>query len=811
MSNVLSKAENLEKGNDVWCNAGEKRVVAKRVNTFKSTRVSKLRPEAAKLDLKDNNSGDMDKNVIIFPKIKKMAGSRQIHPFEKLDKEIATIAKMLSMFYRSPEAKKKFKQRKEIVDSIRQTSSLMEKLKKYQSQTGKRDLDGILSSFYFQVAKLSSTIANLEKEMKKVQQVEYIPAKNLFQSEQTLIGSEKVDNIPKLTAGSDLNFNIRIGNILRTLSTLRDSQAVEVNKLISDIERLKNNMSKEKQIEAPETENSDEAKKINHGNSNLNKKKLNCTRDHNLNENSNKDETQKEKEGLHLSQNKTEPIEENKASQDQKAPSDNWLQRGAKLSSRKEPSSSGEQEKSGSTSNSKRRRRNVSAKTRQNSIQGSSSDSWWRRGSKPSSEKDPPSSGIKGTGANTSDAESHVKIDAVAEEDSLTEKPVVDNQDKVAVTNVYVPPCRRGANYIKEEPYTGPRVIVIRQPRGPDGTKGFKKEYFQNFHETRDGIDDRSTSSGQNSVGCISSKPSSEKDPPSSGIKGTGANTSDAESHVKIDAVAEEDSLTEKPVVDNQDKVAVTNVYVPPCRRGANYIKEEPYTGPRVIVIRQPRGPDGTKGFKKEYFQNFHETRDGIDDRSTSSGQNSVGCISSKPSSEKDPPSSGIKDAGANTSDTENHVKIDAVTEEDSLMEKSVVENQDEVIDDRSTSPGRSSAGCISSKPSSEKDPPSSGIKDAGANTSDTENQVKIDPVTEEDSLMEKSVVENQDEVIDDRSTLPGRNSIGCISSEPSSEKDPPSCGIKDAGANTSDETRDGIDDRSTSPGRNSVGCISSN
>jgi hypothetical protein len=40
----------------------------------------------------------MDKKVILFSKFKKIAGSRQIYPFEKLAKEIATIAKMLSFF-----------------------------------------------------------------------------------------------------------------------------------------------------------------------------------------------------------------------------------------------------------------------------------------------------------------------------------------------------------------------------------------------------------------------------------------------------------------------------------------------------------------------------------------------------------------------------------------------------------------------------------------------------------------------------------------------------------------------------------------
>jgi hypothetical protein len=82
----------------------------------------------------------------------------------------------------------------------------------------------------------------------------------------------------------------------------------------------------------------------------------------------------------------------------------------------------------------------------------------------------------------------------------------------------------------------------------------------------------------------------------------------------------------EKSIVnnDNLDEIANSNVYVPPCRRGANYKTKEPHTGPRVIVIRQPRGPDGTKGFKKEYFQNYHQTLADVDDRSLSPERNSV-------------------------------------------------------------------------------------------------------------------------------------------------------------------------------------------
>ncbi|KAK2720596.1 hypothetical protein QYM36_004471 [Artemia franciscana] len=497
LTKVISTNENFEKEKDVECPAGEKRAVVKKVNIFKFTRISKLRPDAKKVDLENGSSGQMDEKAIILSKIEKMVGSKQLDPFEKLDDEIVTIAKILSMFYRSPEVKKRFRLRKEIMDSIRQTNSLTEKLRRYQSRVGKRDLDGILSSFYFQVAKLNSTIDNLKIEVKKMQQVECIATKNLFQSEQMLINSKKVDNIPKLTAGTDLSFNIRIDNILRLLSTFRNSQEEKMNKVISDIGRLKNEMTQEEQSKTPENKNSDESKKNNGGN--LNKKKLNHTKGHNFYENSNKNKVQGE--GLHLSQNKTEPMSENKVSQDQEAPSDNWLRRGTKLNPRKEPFSSGEQDESGRTSNSKKRRRNKSAQTRENSVQGSSSDSWWRRGPKPSSEKDPPSSGIKSAGANISNAENHVQIDAVTEKDSLMEKSIVGSPDEVTVTNVYVPPCRRGANYKKEDPYTGPRVIVIRQPRGPDGTKGFKKEYFQKFHQTCDDVVDRSKSPERNSVG----------------------------------------------------------------------------------------------------------------------------------------------------------------------------------------------------------------------------------------------------------------------------------------------------------------------
>jgi hypothetical protein len=121
-----------------------------------------------------------------------------------------------------------------------------------------------------------------------------------------------------------------------------------VNKLISDIELLKNEISKEEQNESPEKEDSDEAMKNNCGNSNFNIKKLKCTKGHNLYENSNRNEAQEE--GLPLSQNKIEPRSQNKVSQDQEAPSDNWLQYGIRLCSRKEPSSSDGNDESASSS-----------------------------------------------------------------------------------------------------------------------------------------------------------------------------------------------------------------------------------------------------------------------------------------------------------------------------------------------------------------------------------------------------------------------------------------------------------------------------
>jgi mRNA-decapping enzyme subunit 2 len=48
---------------------------------------------------------------------------------------------------------------------------------------------------------------------------------------------------------------------------------------------------------------------------------------------------------------------------------------------------------------------------------------------------------------------------------------------------------------------------------------------------------------------------------------------------------------------DNPEKIKVSKVYVPPSRRSRDCKIEE--FCPRVVVIRQPRGPDGTTGFKK--------------------------------------------------------------------------------------------------------------------------------------------------------------------------------------------------------------------
>lgn len=133
---------------------------------------SKLRHDAKKAELKNDYSGRMHKKAAVLSKTEKMGGSKQVDPFEKLHKEIVVIAEKLSMFYRSPALKKSFKLRRAIMDSIRQTNSLMEKFKTYQNQTLKRNSKGIISSFSFQIAKLNSSIVNLEKDLEKMQKVE---------------------------------------------------------------------------------------------------------------------------------------------------------------------------------------------------------------------------------------------------------------------------------------------------------------------------------------------------------------------------------------------------------------------------------------------------------------------------------------------------------------------------------------------------------------------------------------------------------------------------------------------------------------
>ncbi|XP_065580120.1 ubiquitin carboxyl-terminal hydrolase 36-like [Artemia franciscana] len=131
-----------------------------------------LRHDAKEAELKNDYSGRMHKKAAVLSKTEKMGGSKQVDPFEKLHKEIVVIAEKLSMFYRSPALKKSFKLRRAIMDSIRHTNSLMEKFKTYQNQTLKRNSKGIISSFSFQIAKLNSSIVNLEKDLEKMQKVE---------------------------------------------------------------------------------------------------------------------------------------------------------------------------------------------------------------------------------------------------------------------------------------------------------------------------------------------------------------------------------------------------------------------------------------------------------------------------------------------------------------------------------------------------------------------------------------------------------------------------------------------------------------
>ena len=155
-----------------------------RRNSVKGDVTSKLRQDAKKVELKNDYSGQTYKKATILSKIEKIAGSKQVDPFKKLDKEIVILEEKLSMLYRSPELKKSFKLRKAIMDTMRHTNSVTGKLKTYQRMLGKRKLEGIISSFNFQIAKLNSTIVNLEKDVEKVQQVECAataPLDNLLQ------------------------------------------------------------------------------------------------------------------------------------------------------------------------------------------------------------------------------------------------------------------------------------------------------------------------------------------------------------------------------------------------------------------------------------------------------------------------------------------------------------------------------------------------------------------------------------------------------------------------------------------------------
>jgi phosphoserine phosphatase len=54
------------------------------------------------------------------------------------------------------------------------------------------DLDGILSSFYYQMVKISSTMTNLVKEVKRKQQIEHKATEKLSQSEKPWLDARKV-------------------------------------------------------------------------------------------------------------------------------------------------------------------------------------------------------------------------------------------------------------------------------------------------------------------------------------------------------------------------------------------------------------------------------------------------------------------------------------------------------------------------------------------------------------------------------------------------------------------------------------------
>ncbi|KAK2714266.1 hypothetical protein QYM36_008731 [Artemia franciscana] len=183
---------NFEKKIDIRRPVVGKSTLVKKRNVSESTLLSKLEPEVKKLSLGNDNSAQMNKKTTNFSKIKNMAGSEQIDPLKKLGNELETIANALSQFYRSSEMKKAVRARWEVMNCIRCANSLKEKLKRCQSQTGRMELDGILSSFYYQMVKISSNMTNLEKELKRKQQIEHKVTENLSQSEKAWLDAKKV-------------------------------------------------------------------------------------------------------------------------------------------------------------------------------------------------------------------------------------------------------------------------------------------------------------------------------------------------------------------------------------------------------------------------------------------------------------------------------------------------------------------------------------------------------------------------------------------------------------------------------------------
>jgi hypothetical protein len=305
---VIHELENFEKEKGIRRPVEEKRAVVNKANIFESTRLSKMGHYAGTWDLTDveiDKSAQMKKKAVNF-KYKNMAESKQIGSFKKLDNELAKIAEELSTIYRSTGMKKTLRVRSELMDSIRHTNSLIEKSKRFQSQIERRDLDGVLSSFYYQMAKISSTMKNLEKEAKKEKQIECKARKKSSQSEQARVHAIKSGHILKQNFETAMNFDVRIYNILKILSALRDSPEAfmnrqlrwkidvsirqasstmenmkakqkqlgnqnwngiicsysrQIQKLISDMEHFKNQMGQEEQLETSEKENSDEAMK----------------------------------------------------------------------------------------------------------------------------------------------------------------------------------------------------------------------------------------------------------------------------------------------------------------------------------------------------------------------------------------------------------------------------------------------------------------------------------------------------------------------------------------------------------------------